>query len=150
MDKKDEQTVETPRKKANKAVHTAALGAATIAATPIPFADAVALMPLQTTMIVQIYRAYGKKVSKGMVQGVLKATFATTLGRSLAGNLFKLVPGAGSILGGAISAGVAVSVTEAIGQVLIKEFEDGDSVDLETLSSVILTAVSLVTNKKRK
>ena len=150
MDKKDEQTVETPRKKANKAVHTAALGAATIAATPIPFADAVALMPLQTTMIVQIYRAYGKKISKGMVQGVLKATFATTLGRSLAGNLFKLVPGAGSILGGAISAGVAVSVTETIGQVLIKEFEDGDSVDLETLSSVILTAVSLVTNKKRK
>ncbi len=42
MDKKDEQTVETPRKKANKAVHTAALGAATVAATPIPFADAVA------------------------------------------------------------------------------------------------------------
>ncbi|HBV48709.1 MAG TPA: GTPase, partial [Lactobacillus sp.] len=62
-----------------------------------------------------------------MVQGVLKSTFATTLGRSLAGNLFKLVPGAGSILGGAISAGVAVSVTEAIGQVLIKEFEDGNA-----------------------
>ena len=54
MDKKDEQTVETPRKKANKAVHTAALGAATVAATPIPFADAVALMPIQTAMIVQI------------------------------------------------------------------------------------------------
>ena len=40
MDKKDEQTVETPKQKANKAVHTAALGAATVAATPIPFADA--------------------------------------------------------------------------------------------------------------
>ena len=39
MDKKDEQTVETPKQKANKAVHTAALGAATVAATPIPFAD---------------------------------------------------------------------------------------------------------------
>ncbi len=65
MDKKDEQTVETPRKKANKAVHTAALGAATVAATPIPFADAVALMPIQTAMIVQIYRAYGKKSIQG-------------------------------------------------------------------------------------
>lgn len=148
MDKKDEQTVETPKQKANKAVHTAALGAATVAATPIPFADAVALMPIQTAMIVQIYRAYGKKVSKGMVQGVLKSTFATTLGRSLAGNLFKLVPGAGSILGGAISAGVAVSVTEAIGQVLIKEFEDGNATDLESLSSIILTAIAIATKKK--
>ena len=62
MDKKDEQTVETPKQKANKAVHTAALGAATVAATPIPFADAVALMPIQTAMIVQIYRAYGKRI----------------------------------------------------------------------------------------
>jgi uncharacterized protein (DUF697 family) len=145
MDKKDEQTVETPKQKANKAVHTAALGAATVAATPIPFADAIALMPIQTAMIVQIYRAYGKKVSKGMVQGVLKST---TLGRSLAGNLFKLVPGAGSILGGAISAGVAVSVTEAIGQVLIKEFEDGNAIDLESLSSIILAAIAIATEKK--
>ena len=78
----------------------------------------------------------------------LKSTFATTLGRSLAGNLFKLVPGAGSILGGAISAGVAVSVTEAIGQVLIKEFEDGNAIDLESLSSIILTAIALATKKK--
>lgn len=105
-------------------------------------------MPIQTGMIVQIYRAYGQKVSKGMVQGVLKATFATTMGRSLAGNLFKLVPGAGSIVGGTISAGVAVSVTEAIGQVLIKEFEDGQAIDLENLSSVILTALALATKKK--
>ncbi|MEY8661670.1 DUF697 domain-containing protein [Ligilactobacillus faecis] len=139
---------ETPKQKAQKAVHTAALGAATVALTPIPFADAVALMPIQTGMIVQIYRAYGQKVSKGMVQGVLKATFATTMGRSLAGNLFKLVPGAGSIVGGTISAGVAVSVTEAIGQVLIKEFEDGQTIDLENLSSVILTALALATRKK--
>ncbi|MCR1901104.1 YcjF family protein [Ligilactobacillus apodemi] len=145
-----ETTNETPKQKAKKAVHTAAIGAATLAATPIPFADAFALMPLQTTMIVQIYRAYGQKISKGVVQGVMKATFATTIGRSLAGSLFKLVPGAGSVVGGAISAGVAVSVTEAIGQALIKEFEDGDSVDLETLSSVILTAVSLAAKKKRK
>ncbi len=69
MDKNE--VVETPKQKAQKAVHTAAIGAATVAATPIPFADAIALMPIQTAMIVQIYRAYGKNVSKGMVQGVL-------------------------------------------------------------------------------
>lgn len=142
-------TIETPKKKAQKAVHTAALGAATVAFTPLPFADAVALMPIQTGMIVQIYRAYGQKVSKGMVQGVLKSTFATTLGRSLASNLFKFVPAAGSIVGGTLSAGVAVSVTEAIGQVLIKEFEDGEKIDLENLSSLILTAVALATKKKK-
>ncbi|GAB9259804.1 YcjF family protein [Ligilactobacillus animalis] len=146
MDKNE--VVETPKQKAQKAVHTAAIGAATVAATPIPFADAIALMPIQTAMIVQIYRTYGKNVSKGMVQGVLKSTFATTMGRSLAGSLFKLVPGAGSILGGAISAGVAVSVTEAIGQVLIKEFEDGNAIDLESLSSIILTAIAIATKKK--
>lgn len=37
---------------------------------------------------------------------------------------------------------------EAIGQVLIKEFEDGQTIDLENLSSVILTALALATRKK--
>ena len=38
--------------------------------------------------------------------------------------------------------------TEAIGQVLIKEFEDGNAIDLESLSSIILTAIALATKKK--
>jgi hypothetical protein len=42
------------------------------------------------------------------------------LGRSLAGNLIKFIPGAGAIIGGMINAGVASTLTYASGMALNK------------------------------
>lgn len=122
---------------ARSAVHTASVAAGAVALSPIPFSDALALVPIQTTMIVSIYNSYGERISKGVVEGIVKATTATTLGKSLAGSLVKLIPGIGTLAGAALNGGVAVAVTELIGNTLIDKFEDGDSVDEAELVDVI-------------
>lgn len=122
---------------ARGAVHTASVAAGAVALSPIPFSDALALVPIQTTMIVSIYNSYGERISKGVVEGIVKATTATALGKSLAGSLVKLIPGIGTLAGAVLNGGVAVAVTELIGNTLIDRFEDGDSVDEAELVDVI-------------
>ena len=80
-------------------IHTASVAAAATAASPIPFSDAALLIPIQTTMITGLYKANGANISRGVVDGALKATIVSSLGKSLAGNLLKLIPGVGTIAG---------------------------------------------------
>lgn len=50
----------------------------------------------------------------------LGASGATIIGKTVATNLMKLVPGAGSVAGGAISAGTAGVITLALGKAFIE------------------------------
>ncbi len=44
---------------------------------------------------------------------------ATVLGKTVVTNLIKLIPGAGTVVGGAISAGTAGAITAALGEAYI-------------------------------
>ena len=61
----------------HKIIHTAAAAAAATAASPIPFSDAALLIPIQTTMITSLYKANGANISRGVVDGALKATMVS-------------------------------------------------------------------------
>ena len=64
-----------------------------------------------------IYRInIGKEGLKMLVTTVIGAGGAAIVGKTIATNLVKLVPGAGSVVGGAISAGTAGLVTLAMGK----------------------------------
>lgn len=102
-------------KEAHIAIHTASIAAAGVSTSPIPFSDAALLIPIQTTMITALYKVYGQNISEGLIKGAVQATTMSTLGKSAAGNLMKLIPGVGTLAGAAINAGVAVSFTEALG-----------------------------------
>ena len=54
-------------------IHTATTGAAAVSASPIPFSDSALLIPIQTTMIVGLYKANGYNISQGVVTGALKS-----------------------------------------------------------------------------
>lgn len=99
---------------------TAAIG---VAAAPIPFADAFLLVPIQLAMIAGITATYGLEFSEGFLSTLIAATVggaATTLtGRAIAGGLLKLIPGAGSAIGGTIAAATAAGVTAALGEAYI-------------------------------
>lgn len=107
--------------------HVAVASAAALAmgagATPIPFSDAVAIVPIQIGMIASISTIFGLNVSTGflttLVTSSLGATGGTLAGRALVGGLLKLIPGAGSVVGGAISATIAGSLTTALGEAYI-------------------------------
>lgn len=55
-----------------------------------------------------------------LVTTVIGAGGAAIVGKTIATNLVKLVPGAGSVVGGAISAGTAGLVTLAMGKAFIE------------------------------
>ena len=112
------QKIDMSRKRtaANKAIGVAVAAAATAGATPIPFSDAAILVPIQLTMMASISHIYDVRIDKATTAALAATTAATAGGRSLAAGLIKLVPGFGSVVGGAIAAGVASGITWAVGR----------------------------------
>lgn len=56
---------------------------------------------------------------KGMVSSSIGAGGATLLGKTVVTNILKFIPGAGTVVGGAISAGTAGVITAALGEAYI-------------------------------
>lgn len=106
-------------KEARKAAWIATALAAAYAATPVPFAQAPGLIIIQTGLIYKILRIYNISVAVGTITGLLGSLSVAQAGRALAGELLKLIPGAGSIIGGMLNASVAAAFTYAIGEALI-------------------------------
>lgn len=110
--------------KADNAVAVAVAATATTGAIPIPFADAPMMIAEQVALMATICGIYGIDVGKDGLKMLaitaIGAGGATIVGKTVAGNLFKLIPGAGSVVGGAISAGTAGVVTLAMGKAFIE------------------------------
>lgn len=106
------------KRHAQAAVATAALAAAGEGAAPIPFSDCALLVPTQLTMIASITVIFGFDVNKSIITALLSSTIgaggATVLGKTVVSNLLKFIPGAGTVAGGAISAGTAGVITAAL------------------------------------
>lgn len=119
------------KSKANIVIATASTSAGVAGATPIPFSDAIIIAPIQVTMIVGITTSMGLTYDKSALTSIAASavgcTASTLLGRSFATNLLKLIPGGGTLVGGAISAATAIALTTALGklylEVLIKLIE---------------------------
>lgn len=120
---------------------TATAAAIAEGATPIPLADCAVLIPTQVAMIASITAAFGLDVSKSIIMGFISSTVgasgATVLGKAVVSNILKLIPGAGSVAGGAISGTTAGFITTAFGETYILVMEavfkgDMNVKDLET------------------
>jgi uncharacterized protein (DUF697 family)/GTP-binding protein EngB required for normal cell division len=111
------------KQRSRMVVGTACASAAGIAASPIPFADALFIVPIQIGMIAGITATYGLSISAGVLSAISASAIgggvATITGRAITGSLLKLIPGVGSVTGGAISAGTAVAITSALGETYI-------------------------------
>jgi uncharacterized protein (DUF697 family) len=113
----------SPKHKLNRAqmiVGSSAMVAAGIGAVPIPFSDAALLVPAQIGMLASISVVWGLSLTSGFLATIVTsaagATGATYTGRMIAGNLLKLIPGAGSIVAGLINGATAALLTTAIGE----------------------------------
>lgn len=119
--------LEEKKRRSQAAVKKAALAAASAGAVPIPFSDCALLIPTQMTMIAYITAIFGFDVNKSVITALLSSTIgaggATLLGKTAVSNILKLIPGAGSIAGGAVSAGTAGVITAALGEAYIAIME---------------------------
>lgn len=93
----------------------ASTAAAAAGAVPIPFSDAFLLVPIQLGMMGGIATVYSIDIDKATIASVAATAAATNVGKSAVGSLLKLIPGVGTMVGGAINAAVAVGFTMAMG-----------------------------------
>ncbi|MCD8212993.1 MAG: 50S ribosome-binding GTPase [Campylobacter sp.] len=98
------------------------------AATPIPFSDIALILPTQIAMITHLTHLYGLEVNAESI-AKLTVTFVGVAGvgfavRAGVGTFLKLIPGIGSIAGGAFNATVAGSVTKLIGNAYLAYLND--------------------------
>lgn len=120
-------SIEEKKRRAQAAVVTASVAAAGEGAAPVPFSDCAMLIPTQLGMIATITVIFGFDVNKSIITALLSATLgsggATLLGKVFVSNLLKVIPGIGTIGGGAISGAAAGVITAALGEAYIGVME---------------------------
>ena len=120
-------SLKAKKKRAQVAVATATATAFGEGFAPIPFADSALLIPTQVAMIASITAIYGLDINKSILTAFVSSALgtggATIAGKTIAANLLKLVPGAGTVLGGTISGATAGVITTALGETYIMLME---------------------------
>lgn len=113
--------------KSHAIVATAATSAAGIAAVPIPFSDAIAIVPIQVTMLASISMTFGFSIDESFITTIIGSIITggggTLAGHAIVSNLLKFIPGVGSLVGGALSASTAAALTTAFGEAYIAALE---------------------------
>lgn len=110
------------RLKANQAravVGASSVAAAGIGAIPIPVPDAAVLMPVQLGMLASINAIFGIDMGSdravNLIRGLVGQGGVTVVGRQIAANLLKVIPGVS-----VINASVAAALTAALGEAYIQ------------------------------
>ena len=110
------------RLKANQAravVGASSVAAAGIGAVPIPVPDAVVLMPVQLGMLASVNAIFGIDMGSdrtvNLIRGLVGQGGVTVVGRQIAANLLKVIPGVS-----VINASVAAALTAALGEAYIQ------------------------------
>lgn len=124
-----------------KAATAMAVAAATI---PIPFSDAVVLLPIQIGMLAKIGSTYGMELNTTaittLISGALGGSAVTLVGRTVVSGMLKIIPGIGSVAGGAIAATTAGTLTKLLGDSYISvlhafcESNPGNPIDIAHIS----------------
>ena len=117
------KAVKLKKEKAQKIVMGTVAGNFAIGFIPIPFADSAILAGTEVAMLASIATIYGFKLEKNELISFMSALAgvggATLLGKTIVSGLFKLIPGAGTVVGGAISGSTAAVLTYALGSSFI-------------------------------
>ncbi len=114
--------------KSKNIIHLASGVAGEIGLIPIPFSDALAIVPIQAGMIYKMNDAFGVKmkdsVAASLITGLLGVTAVVQVGRTLVNGLLKFIPVVGSVAGSATAAVITEGIGFAYLKVLKKCFND--------------------------
>ena len=105
----------------NGIIHSASLAAGAIGAglAQVPGSDNVILTQIQLAMAVSLGHVFGITLDQSTIKAAASSTVAATVGRTTSQVLCGWVPGIGNV----INAGTAASITEAVGWIMAREFE---------------------------
>lgn len=117
-------SIKMKTERAQKLVMTTAAASFGEGYMPLPFSDAIALVPTQLAMLAGITAIFGINVSEDLLKAILTSlagTVGTTFaGRTIVSNILKMIPGVGTALGGTISGSTAAVLTVSLGETFIQ------------------------------
>lgn len=99
---------------------------------PIPLVDTLGLMGVQQLMLYSLAKLYDIPYSKARAKtriAGLTSGLTATMTRPMLGSALKLIPGVGTLVGGASSAMLGSASTYAVGKVFQQHFEAGGNLD---------------------
>lgn len=114
---------------------------------PIPLLDSVALIATQRMMLLRMSKIYGIPFSKNLAKTLLTTLMsgiAPRVASPMLGSALKLIPGVGSVVGGATTAALGSASTYAVGKVFQNHFEAGgvlEDFDPKKVQQELLQAV---------
>lgn len=103
-------------------IHTATTAAAAAGVIPIPMADTIPITGAQVAMIIGLGRVFDIPLSEAAAKSILGGTMASQAGRAIFSNIIKGIPGVGTLVGGVISAGTSITLTETLGWMVADDF----------------------------
>lgn len=114
---------EEQKRRCETIIHgAAAVSAAAGGVMVLPGSDAVLIMPVQVGMILALADVFEVKLSRAVAKSAAYASFGQIVGKGASRLLAGAVPGAGHL----IRAGVAFSITEALGWTVVEQLEAGE------------------------
>ncbi len=118
MSKSKVQMPKDIESKCRMTIHTAAVATGSAGAVPIPISDTIPISAIQVGMIVKLGRIFDVSLSEATAKSIANVALVQHIGRSVARNLIKKVPGVGWV----ISAATAATLTETLGWVIADDF----------------------------
>lgn len=105
-------------KQAHNAVLQHSGGSAFVGFVPLPLADAPLLLANQSAMLVRVMYIYDMEQIQASIEPIIGSVIGLILpelGVWIVGQIAKLIPGIGTLIGGFINASVAATLTYAVG-----------------------------------
>ena len=111
------------RKRAKKIIKKSTVAAGALAISPLPN-DAPGLFAIQMNMIVRIINIYGISGMAAISKNMISEIVISSVGKSLAASLIKIVPIAGNLVNAAVAVGITKALGEAISEICSKAYKD--------------------------
>ena len=121
------------REKCEKIIHTAAIACGGVGTgfAQFPLADSAIITPIQIAMIVNLGKEFGVEITDSMAVGIIGGLSGAIVGRCVSSVLFGWVP----VVGNVVNTATAAGLTEAIGHLAMKKFEDDYSAGNEPIKA---------------
>ena len=105
----------------NGIIHAASVAAGGIGggSAQIPCSDNVLITPVQLAMAVSLGSVFGIELDESAAKAAVASAAAAKIGRAAVKVLIGWIPGVGNI----VNAATAATLTEAIGWIMVSEFE---------------------------
>jgi uncharacterized protein (DUF697 family) len=134
LDRVLDPLLKTKRERGEVAVRNQVLWAMGAGLVPVPILDVAAVTAVQVNLVQQLCGIYARDYDENKGRAIVSALISS-LSASLGASMFKAIPVIGTYIGGASMAVLSGGATYAVGQVFMRHFEQGGTLDTFDLAT---------------